>query len=138
MQSRKEKIVSPVQEIAGSTRFPDIYAAGAIGLYCVVYLLLRLLVSPTMEMSEAEQFLDASAFSFGYSQQAPLYSWLVKAASVLFGMNFVTIIAVKYFFLFLFYFVFFLLAREFWGQEAGPRHHRVPAALFRVLIRDPS
>jgi hypothetical protein len=119
MQSSEEKITLQVRGISGSTRFPDIYAVWAIGIYCVVYLLLRLLVSPTMEMSEAEQFLDASAFSFGYSQQAPLYSWLVKAASVLFGMNFVTIIAVKYFLLFLFYLAFFRLAREFWdGRKA--------------------
>jgi 4-amino-4-deoxy-L-arabinose transferase-like glycosyltransferase len=114
MQSGKDKVMFSVQGISGSTRFPDTYAVGAIGIYCAVYLLLRLLVSPTMEMSEAEQFLDASAFSLGYSQQAPLYSWIVKAASALFGMNFVTIIAVKYFLLFLFYLVFFLLAREFW------------------------
>lgn len=106
-------------KITFSERYDDYLAAGVIGLYCLAYAIVRVLISPTMELSEAEQFLDASAFSLGYDQQSPLYSWLVRLASLVFGMNIVTLTAVKYSLLFLFYFFFFLIARNFWdGKKA--------------------
>jgi 4-amino-4-deoxy-L-arabinose transferase-like glycosyltransferase len=102
---------------SASERRRDFLAAGIIALYCLAYAAIRLLVSHSMELSEAEQYLDASVFSFGYRQQAPLYSWIVRAAASLFGMNVVTITAVKYSLLFLFYFFLFLLARNFWDSK---------------------
>lgn len=70
-----------------------------------------------MELSEAEQFLDASSFSLGYDQQAPLYSWIVRLASLLFGMSLVTITSVKYCLLFVFYLTFFFICRNFWDTK---------------------
>jgi hypothetical protein len=95
-----------------SERHRDLLAIGIIGLYCLAYASMRLLISHSMELSEAEQYLDASVFSFGYRQQAPLYSWIVRAAAALFGMNVVTITGVKYSLLFLFYLFLFMLARN--------------------------
>jgi len=95
----------------------DFLAIGIIGLYCLAYASMRLLISHSMELSEAEQYLDASAFSFGYRQQAPLYSWIVRVAASLFGMNLATITGVKYSLLFLFYLLLFLLARNFWDTR---------------------
>lgn len=98
-------------------RRADILAIGAIAVYCIAYAAVRLLVSSSMELSEAEQFLDSAVFSFGYNQQAPLYSWIVFVMSSLFGMNIVTLTVVKYSVIFFFYFSFFLLAREFWDPR---------------------
>jgi len=110
---------SHVLRVNASDRYRDYLAAGIIALYCLTYALVRILISPTMELSEAEQFLDASTFSLGYDQQSPLYSWLARLASLVFGMNVATLTAVKYFLLFLFYFFFFLIARNFWdGKKA--------------------
>lgn len=103
--------------ITVSERHNDFLAAGVIVLYCVAYSVNRLLISPSMELSEAEQFLDAQAFSFGYNQQAPLYSWIAGLISLLFGMNIVTLTAVKYSLLFLLYFFFFLIVRDFWDSK---------------------
>jgi 4-amino-4-deoxy-L-arabinose transferase-like glycosyltransferase len=102
---------------SASERRRDFLAVGIIALYCLAYAAMRLLISHSMELSEAEQYLDASVFSFGYRQQAPLYSWIVRAAASLFGMNVVTITAVKYSLLFMFYFFLFLLARNFWDSK---------------------
>ncbi len=104
-------------KITASERYNDFLAAGVIVLYCLAYAAMRLLISPSMELSEAEQFLDASVFSFGYSQQGPLYSWIVRVMSLLFGMNIVTLTVVKYSLLFLFYFFVFLIARVFWDAK---------------------
>ncbi len=106
-------------EINASEKRDNFLAAGVIILYCIAYAAVRLFISPSMELSEAEQFLDASAFPFGYSQQAPLYSWIVRAVTLLFGMNIVTLTAVKYSLLFLFYFFFYLIARDFWDRKTS-------------------
>lgn len=103
-------------KITSSERHKDFLAAGVIFLYCLAYAAIRLLISSSMELSEAEQFLDASVFSAGYNQQAPLYSWITGVVSLLFGMNIVTLTVVKYSLLFLFYFFFFLIARNFWDR----------------------
>ena len=102
---------------SASERHRDFLAIGIIGLYCLAYASMRLLISHSMELSEAEQYLDASVFSFGYRQQAPLYSWIVRAAAALFGMNVVTITGVKYSLLFLFYLFLFMLARNLWDSR---------------------
>ncbi len=107
----------PTDNNSAFERHRDLLAVGFIALYCFAYAAMRLLISHSMELSEAEQFLDASVFSFGYRQQAPLYSWIVKMAASLFGMNMVTITAVRYSLLFLFYFFLFLLARNLWDSK---------------------
>ncbi len=59
---------------ADPERRGDIAAAGIILLYCAAYAILRLLVSPTLELDEAEQFLAAKVMAFGYSDQPPLFT----------------------------------------------------------------
>ncbi len=104
-------------KINAPDRYKDFFAIGGIVLYCLAYASLRILISQSMEPDEAEQFLDGSVFSFGYRNQAPLYSWIVKATSLVFGMNFVTLVVVKYCLLFSFYLSFFLIARSFWDSK---------------------
>ncbi len=100
-----------------SERRSDITAAGIILLYCAAFATLRLLVSPTLELDEAEQFLAAKVIALGYSDQPPLFTWILSAAAFPFGMNIVTIIAVKYALLFFFYLSFYHIARTFWNPE---------------------
>lgn len=102
-----------------SMRRDDLRFIIIILLYCITYATTRLLVSSTMELDEAEQFLNSSVFHLGYSNQPPLYNWLVKIASSLFGLNLVTLIIIKYSLIFLFYFVFYILTRTFWEPKVA-------------------
>ncbi len=95
----------------------DLVAVGVILLYCVLYAVLRLLVSSTLELDEVEQFMDGTSFSWGYPREAPLYTWIVKIASSFFGMNIGTLMAVKFTLLFFFYFSFYLIVRSFYPTE---------------------
>lgn len=40
-----------------------------------------------MTYDEAEQFIDAKDFVLGYADQPPLYSWILKCVSFVFGLN---------------------------------------------------
>ncbi len=94
-----------------------LFSAGLIFLYCLIYAVMRLSVSSTMELDESEQFLNGSFFSLGYAHQAPLYSWIVNGISVLCGMNMLTLVVAKYAILFFFYLSFYLIARSFWNMR---------------------
>lgn len=67
-----------------------------------------------MELDEAEQFLLASVFQWGYPSQPPLYSWIVHVVSAISGLNIFALVITKYSILFLFYSIFYLTARSFW------------------------
>ena len=95
----------------------DFVAVGIFFLYCLAFAVSRLLISSTMELDEAEQFLNGSNFQWGYNSQAPLYSWLVKGVSLFFGLNIVTLLAIKYCLLFLFYCSFYSVARFLWDSR---------------------
>jgi lipopolysaccharide core galacturonosyltransferase RgtB len=97
----------------------DLPAAGIIFLYCCLFAVLRLSVSSTMELDEAEQFLNGYFFSLGYAHQPPFYSWIVYGMSMLFGMNIETLTVTKYAIMFFFYFSFYLIARSFWNIRAS-------------------
>lgn len=92
-------------------------AFGIIFLYCLIHAFSRFLISPVMQLDEAEQFLNGSVFRLGYSTQPPLYTWIVGAVSSVFGLNLATLLAVKYTVTFFFYFTFFLTARIFWNSQ---------------------
>jgi 4-amino-4-deoxy-L-arabinose transferase-like glycosyltransferase len=97
----------------------DLAAAAIFFIYCCLYAVLRLSISSTMEMDEAEQFLNGSFLSLGYANQPPFYSWLVYGMAKLSGLNIQTIIATKYIIMFFFYFSFYLIARSFWNMRAS-------------------
>lgn len=95
----------------------DLFAVGSIFLYCLLFAVLRLSVSSTMELDESEQFFNGSFFSFGYAHQPPLYSWIVHGISSLSGMNLLPLVVAKYSILFFFYLSFYLIARSFWDTR---------------------
>jgi 4-amino-4-deoxy-L-arabinose transferase-like glycosyltransferase len=107
------------RSVFSDERRADYAAAGIILLYCVVWASLRLLVSTTMELDDAEQFVAAKVLSLGYIAQGqpPLLTWIYSAVSFFFGMNIFTIIGVKYTALFCFYFAFYRVARTFWEPK---------------------
>jgi hypothetical protein len=102
-----------------SPRQKDLVAAGVIFAYCLLFAVLRISVSSSMELDESEQFLNGSFFSLGYAHQPPLYSWIVHSMSLPFGMNLQTLVAAKYTILFSFYLSFYLIARTFWSARAS-------------------
>lgn len=59
-----------------------------IFLYSLVFFLIRFMASKYgMTYDEAEQFMDAKSYVLGYSDQPPLYSWILKSFSYVFGLN---------------------------------------------------
>ena len=102
-----------------AARQKDLTAAGIIFLYCLLFAVLRLAVSSSMELDESEQFLNGSFFSLGYAHQPPLYSWMVHSMSLLLGMNLQTLIITKYVILFFFYLSFYRIARFFWDSRGS-------------------
>jgi hypothetical protein len=98
-----------------SNRKHDLIAAAIIGLYCLLHFALRVLVSPSMELDESEQFLQVTALHIG--PQPLLYSVIVKTVSLLSGQLFLTIIIVKYVILLTFYLCFYGLARTHWNAR---------------------
>lgn len=90
---------------------------GVIVGYCCVYGAVRLLISPTMELDEAEQFLNGAVFTWGYSTQPPLYSWLIRGAALFLGVRLETLALVKYGILCLFYLSFYAVARSLWNAK---------------------
>ncbi len=95
----------------------DLAPVFIILIYCVSYAVLRLLVSPAMELDESEQFLNGASFHLGYAHQAPLYTWIVWLVSLFSGRGLVMLVLIKYSLLFVFYVSFYLLARHFQGPR---------------------
>ena len=57
-------------------------------LYSLIFIAIRLLASTVgMTYDEAEQFIDAQNYVLGYLDQPPLYSWIIKTCSLVFGLN---------------------------------------------------
>jgi len=98
-----------------SSRRQDLIAVAILGLYVLLNFVLRLLVSPSMELDESEQFLLVTAPYI--SLQPLLYSVIVKGISLLTGQIFLSIIMVKYVILLIFYLCFYVLARTYWNSR---------------------
>jgi 4-amino-4-deoxy-L-arabinose transferase-like glycosyltransferase len=101
-----------------SERHGNVLAIAIIFLYCISFATLRLYISPTMDLDDAEQFVfSTAAYSWGYSNQPPLYTWVVKAISSIIGMNIKVLMAVKYSMMFCFYYSFYRLCCSFWDTR---------------------
>jgi 4-amino-4-deoxy-L-arabinose transferase-like glycosyltransferase len=59
--------------------------AALLGAYLVAHLVLRLLVSTSLQWDEAEQAVLSQSLAWGYSEQPPLYTWLTWGLFRLFG-----------------------------------------------------
>ena len=103
------------RSLHGSKQRHDLVAVVIIGLYCLLHFMLRVLISPSMELDESEQFLQVTAPYI--SPQPLLYTFIVKAVSLLSGQIFISIIVVKYATLLAFYLFFYWLARTYWSAR---------------------
>lgn len=73
-------------------------------LYFATQLLLRVFISPSLELDESEQMLLAQQFAWGYNAQPPLYTWIQMIFFEIFGINIFTMSLMKNILLFLSYF----------------------------------
>jgi len=87
-------------------------------LYSFAFLIIRLLASKIgMNPDEAEQFIDAADYHWGYSDQPPLYSWILKTCSLAFGMSVVMQVCAYHVIIVLFLAALYIATRELWQRE---------------------
>lgn len=85
---------------------------GLIGLYLLGHLVLRLLLSPTLGIDDAEQILFAQHWAFGYRfRQPPLFTWMLVPIIDLIGPSLLAISLVRYTLLAITYAFIYLTAR---------------------------
>ncbi len=74
-----------------------------IGLYFVLQIIIRLLITDGAVLDEAEQLALSQYFAWGYNQQPPLYTWLQMAVFKITGVSVLGLAFLKNGFLFLLY-----------------------------------
>ncbi|MGI9487189.1 MAG: ArnT family glycosyltransferase [Geminicoccaceae bacterium] len=85
---------------------------GLIGLYLFGHFTLRLLLSPTFGIDDAEQILFAQHWAFGYRfRQPPLFTWMLVPVIDLLGPSLLAISLVRYTLLAITYVFIYLTAR---------------------------
>jgi len=84
----------------------------AIAAYFSLHILLRVVISPTLDYDEAEQAMLAQWLLPGYTEQPPLYTWLQYGLFHLVGHNVFAVALFKNLLLFLTYVFVFLSSRE--------------------------
>jgi 4-amino-4-deoxy-L-arabinose transferase-like glycosyltransferase len=86
--------------------FPVILAA-----YGLLHVLIRLVISDGAELDEAEQLLLSQSLAVGYTDQPPLYTWLVILVEAIFGVDILSLALLKNLLLFITHLCLFLAAR---------------------------
>lgn len=82
-----------------------------LGIYFLLQLVIRLLISPDLELDEAEQLLLTQQLSLGYGSQPPLYTWLLSGLFSLFGVTIFSLALLKNVLLFTTYLLTYHAAR---------------------------
>jgi 4-amino-4-deoxy-L-arabinose transferase-like glycosyltransferase len=72
---------------------------------------IRLVISEGAELDEAEQLLLSQSFAIGYTDQPPLYTWLLIGVEAIFGVNILSLAILKNLLLFMTHLCLFLAAR---------------------------
>jgi len=88
-----------------------------LGIYFGLHLLVRLAISTTLALDEAEQVLLSQAFQWGYSGQPPLYAWIQHILFLVLGRNLFALALLKNGLLLLAYLFFWLTARRLWPER---------------------
>ncbi|NIP72277.1 MAG: hypothetical protein GWO16_04255 [Gammaproteobacteria bacterium] len=80
--------------------------------YCLLHLLLRLALTPTLGVDDIDQALLAQELAWGYSvKQPPLYTWILLALYKTLGVSLATHIVLKYALVFATFLFLYLGAR---------------------------
>lgn len=73
----------------------------AVAAYFVLCVLLRVFISPALEIDEGEQAFVSQFLALGYGPQPPFYNWLQYAVVEVFGVSLTALTVVKHLLLFL-------------------------------------
>ena len=93
---------------------------GLLALYLTGLLLIRLALSPSLTPDEADLALFSQSLAWGYSEQPPLYSWLVWVAVRVFGLNIFSLTLVRLLLLGSVHLALYALARRLPGARLAP------------------
>ena len=88
-----------------------------LALYFGLHLISRVLVSPSLELDEAEQLLHLQALSLGYGFQPPLYTWLQALVFAFTGPGVFWLALLKAVLLWLTWWAMYKLARFFYEAK---------------------
>ena len=80
-------------------------------VYFLLLLIVRIVISGSVEFDEAEQVLFSQQLSLGYGSQPPLYEWIQKIFFTIFGLNIFSLALFKNSLFVLTYFFLYLSAR---------------------------
>lgn len=83
----------------------------ALAAYFVVQTIVRLILSNSLRVDEAQQFLFGEWLAWGYDTQPPLYNWVQHGVFALFGTSLASLAILKNLLLFLVYVAYYRLAR---------------------------
>lgn len=87
-----------------------------LALYFLAHLLIRLSLSDSLDLDEAEQVFEFQQLRMGYGTQPPLYNWLQWILFSTLGLNLFALALLKSVCLFGIYFFMFLTARPLLGS----------------------
>jgi 4-amino-4-deoxy-L-arabinose transferase-like glycosyltransferase len=82
-----------------------------LAAYGLIHILIRLVISEGAELDEAEQLLLSQSFAIGYTDQPPLYTWLLIGFETIFGVDLLSLAILKNLLLFCTHLCLFLAAR---------------------------
>jgi len=91
-------------------------ALGLLAGYFSLHVVLRSLVSDSMQTDEAEQCLVTQVWLWGYGSQPPLYTWLQIPLFAVFGVNLFALALLKNCLLFTIYLFTYLTGREIFRE----------------------
>jgi hypothetical protein len=110
-------------DAAGFTPYPEWFGEGRLPVFLAIYfgahVLIRVSISGTLALDEAEQVLLSQWFQWGYSGQPPLYAWTQHLVFEFLGTNLFALALLKNGLLFLAYYFFWLTARRLWPDRPG-------------------
>jgi 4-amino-4-deoxy-L-arabinose transferase-like glycosyltransferase len=89
---------------------PYLFLAILLG-YGLLHVVIRLLISEGAELDESEQLLLSQSFAIGYTDQPPLYTWLLIGVEAIFGVNLLSLAILKNLLLVITHLCLFLAAR---------------------------
>lgn len=95
----------------------DLINCSIVFAYCIFFASLRLILPHSLSNDEAEQIFAANDYVWGYTKQAPLYSWILKTVSFFTELNLISLTIIKYFFYFIFMLSFYYTNR-LWFKSA--------------------
>jgi len=101
-----------------------------IGSYFVLHVVLRAVLSSSLDYDESEQVFLSQWTLWGYNSQPPLYTWMQKVVFKLFGSNPFSLALLKNTLLFLTYLAVYGLVQK----ETGDAKQAVVASLGMLMI----